>query len=118
MKMNDCEIITPPSLTNSAAGFASRRRHFYSENEYRQLLDSLKGRVSDYENKRLQLDEEMMRFQRESEKNTSEQFHRDQEFNERFLLLKERCFQLDSEERRISNIERQRSSNLLSSLTK
>lgn len=125
VETDESEIITPPSSTNSVAGSASRRRPFDSEIEDRQLLDEHIKRMSDYESKRLKIEEEMMQFRRESERKMSERLARDQECNERRLRLEEKRFELlerrdvrDSDDRKTSHLERKEMTTLLAALAK
>lgn len=116
---------TPPSSTNSIVGSHSRRRAFESDEDDRVMLDDHIRRMSAYESKRLKIDEETMKLQRDSEKNMNERLNREHELNERRLSLEEKRFQIlerrhqsDSEERKLSIAERKEMSGLLLALTK
>lgn len=116
--------LSPPSSSNSAAVSASMRIGFESDDDERRLLDEHIKRMSEYEARRLKIEEERNILQRNAENNVNDRYLRDKQLSERRLLLEEKRFELserrhhlDSEDRKTFMSERKEMSGLLLALT-
>lgn len=112
------EVITPSTSTNSVVGSVPRRGTVEGEDEERQLLDEHIKRMSEFETKRLKIDEDRMAFEVESEKNSTLRLNRDHALIERRLALEEKRFELSERRQVLDSEERKQMSTLLSALTK
>lgn len=91
---SETKVVCPHTSSNSVIGSTSGRRHLesYQDGE-RKLLDENIQTLSEYDSKRLHVDEQRMNFQIEAE-NTTLQLKRNKDFNLLRLPLEEKLLKL------------------------